>query len=40
MNTNNGSEPNKVPQYKEIEPEKGNHFGAQMNWELGVDYFY
>jgi ribonucleoside-diphosphate reductase alpha chain len=33
-----GDEPNKVPQYKEIEPEKGNHFGAQMGWELGVDY--
>ena len=33
-----GDEEPKLPNYRDSKPEKGSHFGAELDWELGVDY--
>ena len=33
-----GDEEPKIPDYRISKPEKGSHFGAEFDWELGVDY--
>jgi ribonucleoside-diphosphate reductase alpha chain len=33
-----GDEEPKLPNYRDSKPEKGSHFGAEYDWELGVDY--
>ena len=33
-----GDEPNKIPKHNGDPKPEGTHFGASLNWELGVDY--